>query len=66
MANQWSGIPKEGSSWRPQEAKGALNGPEAVTDGLVKGGPLLILKFVFHREFCLSHAQGVFSGLQET
>lgn len=68
MANQcsWSGIPKGTSSWRLQEAKGALDGPEAVTDDLAKGGPLLILKFMFHREFCLSHAQGVFSGLQET
>lgn len=66
-ANQcsWSGIPKGTSSWRPQEAKGALDGPEAVTDGLTKGGSLLILMFVFHREFCLNHAQGVFSGLQE-
>lgn len=62
----WSGIPKGSSSWRPQKAKGALDGPEAVLDGLAKGGPLLTLKFVFQREFYLSHAQGVFSVLQET
>lgn len=65
MASQcgWSGIPKEGSLWRPQEANsGTLDRLRTVKDSQMKDGQLLLLKFEFHTEFCLSHEQGVLSG----